>query len=136
MSRKDDAVLAALVAPAPTVGARFFFGVVPDKTPLPYVVCDSSSGTDSVERQSGPAVTRHPRWTFRSVGASVDQAKWGTEQIKALLVVNGFGVTPVIANEKPGRFWFSNPIPVQRDDDMTPSLFYEVSECGYSSDPA
>ena len=134
MSHKHDLVLEALIGPA--VGGRVFSGVVPDKTPFPYAVYDSMSGTDSVERQSGPALTQHPRWTIRMVGATVKQVKWATEGVKDRLVVNGFGVVPAVDGERPGRFWFSNPIPVQRDDDTIPPLFYEVSECGFSSDPA
>jgi hypothetical protein len=136
VSRKHDAALVTLVAPAPTIGAKFFPGIVPTGTTLPYAVFDSRSGTDSVEREAGPAATQNPRWTIRCVGATVEQAKWATEQIKARLIQNGFGVVPTVVGERPGRFWFSNPIPVQRDDDTSPPRFYEVSECGFSSDPA
>lgn len=132
--RKHDAALVALVTSIPALTTKFFPGITPGAVATPYAVFYAQSGRDESDRVAGPASVQSPRWTIHCVGSTQEQAQWVNEQIKAKLVVNGFGVVPTIAGEKPGRFWFDNPIPVQRDDDSTPPLFYAVAECGFSSD--
>jgi len=139
VSRKHTAALVALVS-ASALGAKFYPGKVPlvDGKPQtgPYAVFYPQNGTDRQTRHTGPALQQNPRWTIHCVGSTEDQAEWVNEQIKGALIVNGFGVVPVIAGENPGRFWYSNPLPVDRDDDATPSLFDVVAECGFSSETA
>lgn len=133
MSRKHDAALVALAA-STALGSKFYPGIVPALTAPPYAVFWSSDGTDEATRATGPARTQHPRWAIHFVGTTVDQAKWGNEQLKSKLIVNGFGIVPTVAGENPGKFWYSNPLPVDRDDDSTPPLFSIVAECGFASD--
>jgi len=140
VSRKHDAALVALTAARMP---NLFPGIVPvgfQPSPgsgqpfKPYAVFYSQPGTDRQTRLTGPAHEQNPRWTIHCVGSTADQAEWVNEQVKGALVVNGFGVVPTIAGENPGRFWYSNPQPVARDDDSTPPLFFVVAECGFRSE--
>jgi len=137
VSRKHDAALVALVTASP-LGTKFYPALAPlvagKPQTGPYAVFYSQPGTDRQTRLTGPAFEQNPRWTIHCVGSTADQAEWVNEQVKGALIVNGFGVVPTIAGENPGRFWYSNPQPVQRDDDSTPPLFYVVAETGFSSD--
>ncbi|RFA14558.1 hypothetical protein B7R21_06325 [Subtercola boreus] len=136
MSRKHTAALVALVSTSKVT--NFYPGLAPlvDGKPQagPYAVFYAQAGTDEATRFTGPATMQKPRWTIHAVGSTADQAEWVNEQIKSVLVPGGRAITPTVAGENPGRFWFSNPQPVQRDDDSSPPLFYVVAECGFSSE--
>lgn len=140
MSRKHDNALLAIIRSVPVVATKTFVTKVtsPDGAVVkaPYVVVHPADGTDDTDRLVGPAVTQNPRWIVHSVHTSAEQAKWLAEQVKARLIVGGYGIVPAIEGERPGQFWYSSPIPVQVDDDFTPSLYFHVAECGFSSDPA
>jgi len=102
---------------------------------LPYVVIHPADGTDDSDRLAGPSVTQHPRFTIHSVGSTYEQAVWAAEKVKAVLVVGGIGVTPAIAGERSGSFWYSVPQAVQTDNEVNPPLVYHTAECGFISTP-
>lgn len=110
----------------------------PTGAPLapPYVVIHPAEGTDRADRLSGPTLVQNPRWTIHTVGSTPDQAAHFAEQIKALVLVNGFGIVPVIAGQQCGRVWWSSPIPIQTDTDVSPAIFYHVAETGFTAEPA
>lgn len=140
MSRKHDNALLAILRTIPAIATKTFVTKVTSTDGAvvkpPYAIIHPVDGTDDTDRLVGPAVTQHPRWTIHSVHNSTDQAKWLGEQVKAKLIVAGVGIVPTIEGERPGQFWYASPTPVQVDDDFTPSLFFHVAECGFSSDPA
>lgn len=106
------------------------------KVPLtyPYWVIHPSDGRDTADRLTGPYSTAHPRFTVWSVGLTADQAGIAAENVRAALIVNGFGVTPEIDGEVSRRVWYSSPVPIQVDTTKTPALVYHVAECGFDSD--
>ena len=135
MKAHTDA-LVALIKTIPAFATKAFVMQVPSGTVLPYVILYPADGTDSVERATGPAVTQHPRWTMHTVGSSYSQCAAVAGLIKDKLIVNGWGVRLTVAGESCGPFWYSSPIPIQTDTDVTPALVWHTAECGFDSDPA
>lgn len=138
MTRRQDAALVTLFRTITPLSAKIFvsdaIGEGGARVAAPYVVVHPADGTDAALRLTGPSLTQNPRWTIHSVGMTADQAKWAAELVKGKLIVNGFGISLTISGERPGAFWYSSPIPIQRDDDVSPSLFFHVAECGFASD--
>lgn len=134
MSRKHDAALVGLVTQVPALSSRFYPGLAPKGATVPYAVYWTTAGADTIEREAGPYRTANPQWTIHAVGSSPDQAQAINEAIKSKLIVNGFGVVPSVDGERPGAFWFRNPVAVDRDDDADPPLFWATAECGFHSD--
>ena len=131
--RKHTAWLKSRIQSIPAFTSSTFVTVAPANTPLPYVLIHPSDGTDISDRLAGPNTVQNPRWVIHSVGSTYDQCAWAAEQVKAVLVVAGLGVTPTITGEIAGRLDYSSPQPIQTDDDVTPALVYHTSECGFES---
>lgn len=104
------------------------------KVTYPYWVIHPQDGNDEQTRFTGPKLTQHPRFTIHSVGLSYDSAAIAGENVKKILIVNGFGVVPAIGGENSRRVWYDVPIPVQTDADVTPAIAFHVAECGFESD--
>lgn len=102
---------------------------------LPYVVIHPSDGTDAADRFTGPKQVFNPRFTLHSVGADANQAAATAEAVKRCLIVNGFGVSPTVPGENSKRLWYSVPMPLQVDRDVSPPLVFHVAECGFESSP-
>lgn len=102
----------------------------------PYAVMQPTDGTDEATRLAGPSATQNPRWVIHGVGTTPDQAAWVGEQLKKKLIVGGLGIVPDIPGENPGRMWLSSPMPIQIDRDVSPPVFFHVTECGFHTDPA
>jgi len=116
------------------LGAKVFNTLAPSPTALPYLVFYPRDGIDRSTSVTGPGSQLNPSWVLHGVGSTADQAKWAIEQAKKKLIVNGFGMVPVIAGQKPGRVWFESVDTVQVDRDVTPPICFQVAECGFSSD--
>lgn len=102
----------------------------------PYVVIDPADGNDTTDRVAGPRLTQHPRFTWRAVGRDYTEAAALGEDLKALVIVNGFGIRLAVPGERTGPMSYSSPIPVQRDDDASPVVYFHVAEGGFESNPA
>ena len=102
---------------------------------VPYVVIHPADGRDDSDRLAGPSVTQHPRFTVLSVGKSPDEAAWIAERLKAVLIVGGIGVVPIVPGERSGTFWYSSPQPIQVDTDAFPPLIWHTAEVGFESTP-
>jgi hypothetical protein len=97
------------------------------------VLIHPSDGRDISDRLAGPSTTQNPRFVIHSVGSTYDQCAWAAEQVKAVLIVAGLGVTPTITGEIAQRVWYSSPQPIDTDDDVTPPLLFHTAECGFES---
>lgn len=117
----------------PAFASNTFVTVAPANTPLPYVLIHPSDGRDISDRLAGPDTVQNPRWVIHSVGSTYDQCAWAAEQVKAVLIIAGLGVTPTITGEIAGRVSYSSPQPIQTDDDVTPPLLFHTAECGFES---
>ena len=133
--RIHTAWLKARIQSITAFASNTFVTVAPANTPLPYNLIHPMDGTDVADRLAGPSAIQNPSWVIHSVGSTYDQCAWAAEQVKAVLIVAGLGVTPTITGEIAGRVWYSVPQPVQTDDDVTPSLLFHTSECGFESTP-
>ena len=133
--RIHTAWLKARIQSVPAFASSTFVTVAPANTALPYNLIHPMDGTDIADRLAGPNLVQNPRWVIHSVGSTYDQCAWAAEQVKAVLVVSGIGVTPTITGERSGRVWYSVPQPVQTDDDVTPSLLFHTAETGFQSTP-
>ena len=133
--RIHTAWLKARIQSIPAFASNTFVTVAPANTPLPYVLIHPMDGTDLADRLAGPSAIQNPRFVIHSVGKTYNSCAWAAEQVKAVLIVAGIGVTPTITGELAGRVWYSVPQPVQTDDDVTPSLLYHTSEVGFESTP-
>ncbi|TFD61136.1 DUF3168 domain-containing protein [Cryobacterium sp. Hh7] len=131
--RKHTTWLKSRIQTISAFASNTFVTTAPPNTPLPYVLIHPSDGTDRSDRLAGPNAVQNPRWVIHSVGSTYDQCAWAAEQVKAVLVVAGLGVTPTITGERAGRVWYSVPQPVQTDDDVTPPLIFHTAECGFES---
>lgn len=141
MSRAHTAWLKALIQSIPAAAAQTFVTKAEYPAPnqkvqltFPYWVIHPADGTDEAPRFTGPAITQRPRFTIWSVGQNADQAKWAAEQVKAKLILSGFGVIPTIAGERSKPVWYSSPLPVQVDKDVIPVVCFHVAECGFASE--
>lgn len=135
--------LKALIQEIPALASKTFVTIVRYPAPnestavtVPYLVIHPADGSDEATRLTGPRATQNPRFTLHSVGLTAEQATWVAKVVKDKLIITGLGITPTIAGERPGSVWWSSPIPLQIDTDVTPALCYHVAECGFSSDPA
>ncbi|TFD27521.1 hypothetical protein [Cryobacterium cryoconiti] len=141
--RQHTAWLVATIQEIPALATKTFVTVAKYPAPSadvkvlpPYVVIHPTAGADKSDRLDGPAVTQSPRFVVHAVGLNADQAAWAAEAIKDQLLINGRGVIPEIPGERPGQVWYTSPLPIQLDTDVSPALCYHVAECGFSSDPA
>lgn len=117
------------------VSRAVYPGQPDEKLSYPYWVIHPADGRDTQERFTGPRLTRHPRFTVHSVGRDADQAAIAAENLRNALIVNGFGVVPIIAGESPKQVWYSSPIPVQVDSSVADRpTCYHVAEIGFDSD--
>ena len=133
--RKHTAWLKARIESIPAFASSTFVTVAPANTPLPYNLIHPMDGTDVADRFTGPSSVQNPRFVIHSVGKTYNSCAWAAEQVKAVLVVAGIGVTPTITGELAGRVWYSVPQPVQTDDDVTPPFWFHTSEVGFESTP-
>lgn len=106
------------------------------KIAAPYLVIHPSDGVDVATRVTGPRVAENPMFTLHIVGSSANQVQIITGLLKALFVVNGFMVPPVVAGRRARAGYWRSPIPIQTDTDVTPALIYQVIELGWVSEPA
>lgn len=100
----------------------------------PYVVIHPADGVDTAERSTLLKKTHNPRFTLHIVGSSYDNAQTVTELIKARFVVNGKGVRLAIEGENTHPVRWSQPIPSQVDDSVSPPFVYNVIELAFQSD--
>lgn len=140
MSWNDTLAMQALVSQVPILAGRVYVTTAPapptgGTLPLPYAVIHPADGKDEQTRFTGPYSTEHPEFTIHSVGSTANQAKVVADLIKAQIIVNGFGVIPVVAGRKNQPAYYRSPIPVQIDADVTPPLCFHVAEVGWTSDP-
>lgn len=105
------------------------------KLTYPYWVIHPADGVDEATRETGPKITQHPRFTIHSVGENADQAAWAGAQVKALLVVSGFGVVPTITGERCKPFWYHSPVPIQTDSSVLPVVCFHVAEASFATEP-
>jgi hypothetical protein len=122
------AVLAALV----DGGLAAYDGQAPPGATGPRVVVYFDAGADS-----GTLGDRH-RWLLvefqaTAVGTTPKQARWASDKTRAVLltaqlVVPGRSVSPL--------WQVGAPPPIQRDDDVTPPLFYQPVSYQFRSGPA
>lgn len=106
------------------------------KVTTPYVVIDPEEGTDEARRYTGPKNVRNPRFTIRIIGETADQVQFFFEKIKAVLVVDGFGVTPTISGERAEKLWFESPAEIGFDPDPSPPLAIGYIRTGWATQPA
>lgn len=132
-----QAVLAKLQA-VPSLASATFVTIVPADNIVrtQYALIHPSEGTDEQIRLSGPPVTTHPRFTLHIVGSTAESVQRNTALVKAQFLTDGFIVPPVISGRRNYDGFWSSPIPIQVDNDLTPPLVYQVIELGWTSDPA
>ncbi|AGW41739.1 O-succinylbenzoate synthase [Leifsonia xyli subsp. cynodontis DSM 46306] len=130
----------ALVEQVPILTGATFISKAPEDPanpdrmqPLPYALMHPIGGTPTAERETGPAVTEHPSITLHLVGSSAEQVIALTDLLRPVLTPE---TVPVVAGRLNGRVWWREPLPVQEDTDVSPSLIYAVIEFGWRSDPA
>jgi hypothetical protein len=130
----------ALVEEVPILADATFISKVPEDPanpdlmqPLPYALMHPIGGTPTVSRETGPAVTEHPSITLHLVGSSAEQVLALTDLLRPILTPF---VVPVVSGRRNGPIWWREPLPIQEDTDVSPSLIYAVVEFGWRSDPA
>lgn len=122
-----NAVLARL-RDDPELATSVFEGVVttaPGATrPNRYVAVFTNSGTRSAARFTGPSSQSVQTFVLHSVGTKPDQAQFVADRVFAQLL----DWTPQIDGLNCRRLTHEASLPLARDDDTTPSLFYQVDE--------
>lgn len=128
----------AVVAKYQTVAAlatKTFVVEAPHGTELPYAVIYPMGGRDTQERVTGPYLTRWPRYTVHIFGETADQVQTIADLVKPNFVLNGRGVTLTVAGWINQPIWYDEPIPLQKDTDVQPTVIFHVAELGWRSDP-
>jgi hypothetical protein len=137
--RQHTAAIKAMISAHPALAGKVFVTLAKgdqNPLPLPYVVIHPAAGTDESDRLTGPKIVFYPRFTIHSVGSDAEQAAATGEAVKSRLISGGFGLIPVVAGELPRMVWYSSPVPIQVDYDVSPPLCFHVAECGFESSPA
>lgn len=138
MTWDDTLAVKAKLQNVAAFASNTFVTVVPSDNIVrtQYALIHPSEGTDEQTRVSGPPVTTHPRFTLHVVGSSAESVQRNTALVKAQFLTDGFIVPPVVSGRRNSNGWWSSPIPIQVDSDVTPPLVYQVIELGWTSDPA
>lgn len=112
----------------PELASSVFEGVVttaPGATrPNRYVAVFANSGARSVARFTGPSSLIVQTFIVHSVGMQPDQAQAVADRVFAKLL----DWTPQIAGANCRRITHEVSLPLARDDDTSPPLFYQVDE--------
>lgn len=120
----------------PAFASKTFVAMSVRNTKAPYVVVWPADGTDQTTRVTGPAARQRPRFTLHIVGTSYDNAATITAALKEKFIQPDFhGVIPDIPGFLCGRVWWSAPIPIQVNEDVSPALVYQVVEFGFTAEP-
>lgn len=116
------AVVARLEADTALTGS-VFVGLVTDR-PDRYVALFPTSGHRTQSRLTGPSRLSTMTFTVHSVGSTADQAQAVTDHVFAQLL----DWTPTVDGINARRLVHASSQPIQRDDDVSPSLFYCVDD--------
>lgn len=108
-----------------------FQGVVTDR-PQRYCTFFLTSGRRYADRLTGPDVAADFTVTVHSVGSDVTQAQAVAERVFAQLL----NFTPTVAGRTCSWLRHTASMPTQRDDTVTPSLYYSVDEFTFNSYPS
>jgi len=139
--KQHTALVEARVKSLPAFASKTWVSLVPrdaSGNPIPtppYVVLHPSDGTDTSERVTGPRAWQHPRFTLHVVGSSYASLGLAVEALKARFIVSGVPLPIIIAGERARNFFWSSPVPIQVDNDITPPLLYQVIELGWTAEP-
>jgi hypothetical protein len=107
----------------PILATATYEGVVTDR-PDRYVAVFTNSGMRSADRLTGPHSVTTMTVIVHSVGTTPDQCSLVAERVFAQLV----DFTPTIDGVRCRRISPEASQPMQRDDDISPPLYYSVDE--------
>jgi hypothetical protein len=107
-------------------------GVVPDRTTGAYRVLYADSGSIASDDLAHSSTWRQWRFMTTSVGTTPEQARAFAEHAQSELV----GVRPTVSGRSCGPIYHDGSRPVDRDDDVSPPLFYAVDSWFFMSTPA
>lgn len=139
MSAADTVAVIALVKSASTALTNAVWETkVPDGTTAtyPYVIVHPHAGIDTQTRQSSGNATENPEHTLHIVSGSGTSVQVTLELIKAKFVTAGIFQCPTISGRRNSLGYWRSPLPIQTENDVTPSLLFAVIELGWVSDPA
>jgi hypothetical protein len=136
MRADNDAVKAKYESVA-ALASKVFVVEAPHDTELPYAVLYPMGGQDTTDRLNGtgPRITRHPRFTVHIFGESADQVQVIADLVKPKFIQNGRGLTLAVAGWINQPAWYEEPLPLQKDTDVQPTVIFHVAELGWRSDP-
>ena len=127
---------------SPRLGDRVWALVAPrdaaNKLPVPpYAVVQPHDGTDSQDRFSGPRATSHPRAVIHVVGSTFANCQKTVDELKSLFInpTTRFPIPLEVPGETCRNLTWAVPVPVQKDDDLTPALIYATVEVAWDADP-
>jgi len=122
-----NAVLARL-REDPELAQSVFEGVVTTAPgaarPNRYVALFTNSGARSASRFTGPSSQSVQTFVLHSVGTKPDQAQFVADRVFAKLL----DWTPTVDGLSFRRVTHEASLPLARDDDTSPPLFYQVDE--------
>lgn len=138
MTWDDSLAVKAKLQNVAAFASNTFVTVVPSDNIVrtQYALVHPSEGVDEQTRFAGPPVTTHPRFTLHIVGSTAESVQRNTALVKTQFLVDGFIVPPAISGRRNYDGFWSSPIPIQVDTDLTPQIVYQVIELGWTSDPA
>lgn len=114
---------------------RVFLVEAPHGTVPPYVVWHPAKGVPSQVGVTGPYAARNPRFTGHVVAKTAGHALVLMDALEDHLFPGGRGVTIAVEGERSHPLWFTSPVPVQKQSDPQPTIFYGVVECGWRTQP-
>ena len=135
MTLKHTEALITKSQTVPALASKTFTTRVPKGTDPPYLVWHPAQGTNTQERLTAPAATKHPRFTGHLVAEDGTQAQALADLLEAALFPGGRGAVTV-SGESVKDFWYESPLPIQVSTDPLPEIVYAVIECGWTADPA
>lgn len=142
MSLADVVFVQTIVETVPILASSTFVTLVPKpgsgQPPIayPYALIHPTGGTDEQTRYTGPASTEHPEFTIHIAGASAEQVQTVTDLLKAVVIVDGFGIIPAVTGRRNQRMFWRQPIPIQSNTEVVPPMCFAVVETGWVSDPS
>jgi len=103
----------------------------------PYVVAQPAEGSDTQERFTAARATAHPRFVFHIVGATYQSVMKTYADVKAAFIdpVTKFPIPLEVAGETCQALAWDSPLPVQKDDNVTPPLIFATAEVSWMATP-
>lgn len=131
MAQLADAHVQALLSLVRAV-VPCYDGKVPDEPSIPYTVIYPSQGDLGWASLEGDSTTLDLSFQITAVGLTRAQAGWAADKARVALLDK----KPTVTGRACGQILQESSVPIQRDDDVVPPVFYAINQYRLMSVPS